>query len=92
MRHVGTRWLTENRSWEARGYTVFDWTSRYRPPRKALHHVEVFVSVENLFDADYREAQFLTESRLASEGGPVEDLHFSPGPPRTFLVGVTVYF
>ena len=92
MRHLGTRWLTENRSWEARGYTIFDWTSRFRPRRKAWHNLEVFVSLENVFDADYREAQFLTESRLATEASPVEDLHFTSGTPRTVMAGVTVHF
>jgi outer membrane receptor protein involved in Fe transport len=92
MRHLGTRWLTENRSWEARGSTVFDWTARYRPQSEPLRHVEFFASVENLFNSHPREAQFLTETQLAAEPASVEDLHFVPGNPRTFLVGVTVYF
>ncbi len=92
MRHLGTRWLTEDRSWQARGYTVFDWTSRFRPPQPGWHHVEAFLSFENLFDADYREAQFLTESRLPGETDPVSDLHFTSGSPRTFLAGLTLYF
>jgi hypothetical protein len=92
LRHVGTRWLVEDRSWEARGYTIFDWTTRFRPKQQHLHHLEAFFSLENVFDTDYREAQFLTETKLAGETDPVTDVHFSPGNPRTFLVGLTVYF
>jgi outer membrane receptor protein involved in Fe transport len=92
LRHLGTRWLTENRSWEAQGFTLCDWTTRYRMRRSRFDRVELFLSVENLLDADYREAQFLTETQLAGEAGPVEDLHFAAGNPRTFLAGVTVYF
>jgi outer membrane receptor protein involved in Fe transport len=91
-RHLGTRWLVENRRWEAQGSTIVDWTARYRPAPEPLHGMELFISIENLLDADHREAQFLTESQLAGEPGPVEDLHFSAGQPRTFLAGITVYF
>ncbi len=91
LRHVGMRWLVEDRSWEAQGYTVVDWTSRYRFKHQ-LKNPEVFAGVENLFDIDYREAQFLTETRLSSEADPVTDVTFSPGTPRTFLAGLTLYF
>jgi len=87
MRSLGTRWAVEDRSWKARGYTIFDWTNKYRCKR-----VEVFFSVENLFNARYREAQFLNESQLPGETGPVTDIHFTPGNPRTFLIGGAVYF
>jgi outer membrane receptor protein involved in Fe transport len=92
MRHVGTRWLVEDRSWEARGATVFDWTTRFRSNKGHFRHLEIFFSVENVFDVDYREAQFLTETQLVGEPDPVTDVHFTPGKPRTFLAGVKAYF
>lgn len=87
MRSLGTRWAVEDRRWKARGYNIVDWTNKYR-----FKHVEVFLSMENLFNAHYREAQFLNESRLSREAEPVTDIHFTPGNPRTFLIGGAVYF
>ena len=92
MRSLGTRWAVEDRSWKARGYTIFDWTTKYRPVEQLWHHLELFCSVENLFNAHYREAQLLEETQLPGEIAPVTDIHFTPGNPRTFLIGGTVYF
>lgn len=87
MRYLGDRPAIEDRSATAKGYTVFDWTTRYR-----YKQVAAFVSIENLFNAQWREAQFFFESQLRTEAAPVGDIHFTPGVPRTFLLGVSVYF
>jgi hypothetical protein len=39
------------------------------------------VIVENLFDTEWNETQFATESRLLNEPPPVEEIHFTPGTP-----------
>ncbi len=39
------------------------------------------VIVENLFDIEWNETQFATESRLFDEPQPVEEIHFTPGTP-----------
>ena len=70
---------------------MMDWTTKYRPSGKKRHHLELFCSVENLLNARYREAQCLNESRLPGEPAAVTDIHCTPGNPRTFLIGGTVY-
>jgi outer membrane cobalamin receptor len=87
MRYLGDRPANEDRSATAKGYTVFDWTTRYRYRQAA-----VFASIENLFDTQWREAQFFYSSQLRNEPAPVNDIHFTPGVPRTFLLGVSYYF
>jgi hypothetical protein len=88
MRHVGDRPANEDRTAFAEGYTVFDFVTRYR-----WKFAEAFFSIENLFDTDYRETQFFFTSRLPGEPpGGVDDLHFVPGNPRTFLGGLAFYF
>jgi hypothetical protein len=44
--------------------------------------------VDNLFNAQWNEAQFATTSRLRGEAGPVTELHYTPGAPRRFSAGV----
>ncbi|HEX3178941.1 MAG TPA: TonB-dependent receptor plug domain-containing protein [Methylomirabilota bacterium] len=88
MRHLGDRWADEARHHTARGYTLFNWTGRYR-----YRNLEAFLSIENLANTEWREAQFLFTSRLPGEpAGGVEDVHFTPGTPRSFLGGVAFHF
>jgi hypothetical protein len=54
--------------------------------------VGVFAAIDNLFDVRWNEAQFATESRLRGESASVTELHFTPGAPRAFRVGVEVAF
>lgn len=51
-----------------------------------------FATVENLFDIEWNEAQFDTESRLASESEPISEIHFTPGNPRNIQVGISYQF
>jgi hypothetical protein len=46
--------------------------------------------VENLFDTEWNETQFATESRLSFESTPVEEIHFTPGAPF-FIKGTVQY-
>ena len=87
MRYLGDRPAIEDRSATAKGYTLFDWTTRYR-----YKQIAAFVSIENLFNAQWREAQFFFQSQLRTEAAPVGDIHFTPGVPRTFLLGASLYF
>lgn len=94
MRHFGSRPGIEDRSVTLQGYTVFDWTTRYRIEKKTgpVRAWELFLSIENLFDRDYREAQFVSETQLTGESDPVQDITFAPGWPRTVLGGVRAEF
>jgi len=88
MRYLGDRFADEDRHQTARGYTLLNWTGRYR-----YRNLEAFLSVENLADVHWREAQFAFTSRLPGEpAGGVNDVHFTPGAPRSFLGGLAVHF
>ena len=60
--------------------------------RKLSADWDALVSLENVFDADYREAQTFFPSRLAEETMPVGDIHFTPGNPRAIRVGFEYRF
>jgi len=88
MRFLGDRYADEGRHQTARGYLLVDFTARYR-----YRWLEAFVSIENVGNTDYREAQFFFTSRLAGEpAGGVPDIHYTPGNPRTVLGGLAVRF
>lgn len=88
MRYLGNRFADPDRHHTARGYTLFNWTGRYR-----YKDVEAFLSIENLTNTHWREAQFFFTSRLPGEpAGGVPDIHFTPGTPRSFLGGLAVHF
>ncbi len=88
MRHIGDRWADDLRQQTARGYTLFNWTGRYRHK-----NVEAFLSIENLTNTDWREAQFFFTSRLRGEpASGVDDIHFTPGTPRSFFGGIALHF
>lgn len=50
------------------------------------------VSVQNLFNTQWKETQFATESRLKDESEPVEEIHFTPGEPFSAKLGLTLFF
>nr|WP_293303321.1 TonB-dependent receptor plug domain-containing protein [Allomuricauda sp.] len=75
-RYVDDRPANEDNSIVADGYFVTDATLNY-----GLNNWTFSVIVENLFDTQWNETQFATESRLFSEPSPVEEIHFTPGMP-----------
>jgi len=75
-RLIMDRPANEDNSIIAEGYFIFDANVSYR-----LNNITFGISVENLFDSDWNEAQFATESRLRDEAESVEELHFTPGTP-----------
>jgi len=88
MRYLGDRPADPARAQTARGYTLFNWTTRYR-----YKNLEAFLSIENLVDTEYREGQFFFVSRLPGEPAEgVPDIHFTPGAPRSFLGGLAIHF
>jgi len=88
MRYLGDRYADEDRHQTARGYLLFDLTARYR-----YKWLEAFLSLENLTNTEYREAQFFFNSRLAGEPtGGVPDIHYTPGNPLTVFGGLAVRF
>ena len=88
MRYLGDRYADEDRHQTARGYMIFDWTARYR-----YKWLEAFVSIENLTNTEYREAQFFFTSRLPGEPATgVPDIHYTPGNPISVMGGLALRF
>lgn len=82
-RYVGDRPANEDGSIVAKGYFVTDALVSY-----SNHKYTLGVTIQNLFNTRWKETQFATESRLANEAEPVEEIHFTPGTPfnaRVFL-------
>ncbi len=87
FRYIQDRPANEDNSVVALGYTVFDLNLNYTHKR-----FELSLMVENLFDTEWNEAQFDTESRLFDEPQPVSELHFTPGYPFFIRAGLSVFF
>ena len=85
--HIGHRPANESGSVTADGYTLFNVFASY-----PVGPVKLSVVVENVFDIEWNEAQFDTESRLLNEASPVSELHFTPGHPRVIRLGVSYRF
>jgi outer membrane receptor protein involved in Fe transport len=92
LQHLADRPATEDESLTAEGFTVVDLGLGYR-----WRNLELEVNVANLFNVEWREAQFANESRLRGEPAPdpddpASDIHFVPGTPFQAQGGVRVYF
>jgi outer membrane receptor protein involved in Fe transport len=87
VRHVGDRPASEDETLTAEGFTVLDARLGQR-----LGPFELAIDVQNLLDADWREAQFAGASRLRGETAPVDDIHFVPGWPIHVRATVSAYF
>ena len=88
-RYIKSRPANENNSIIAKGYFLMDASVNY-----TKSHYEIGIAFENIFDIDWNEAQFATESRLRSEppGSSVEELNFTPGIPFFARVKLAVFF
>ena len=72
LRYLDSRPATEDNSIVAEGYTVVDGSVGYQ-----WGQFDIGVQIQNLFDVDWDETQFATESRLQNEAAPVEEIHFT---------------
>ena len=84
-RYLKSRPANEDNSIVARGYFISDFNVNYQ-----YKNINFGVSIENLFDSEWNETQFATESRLQSETNSVEEIHFTPGTPF-FIKGKISY-
>jgi outer membrane receptor protein involved in Fe transport len=87
-RFMGDRAANEDNSVIAEGYFVSDLSLNY----KVSKDFEVGVVVNNLFNTEWNETQFLTESQLQSESQSVEEIHFTPGTPFFAKIKLTYTF
>lgn len=87
LRYLGDRPATEDGRIMAEDFTVVDLNLDYD-----LGAFTLGLIVENLFDTEWKETQFATESRLQGESSPVEELHFTPGTPFAVRARLTARF
>ena len=86
-RYVDARPANEDNSIVAEGYFVSDANLNYN-----INNWTFGLIVENLFDTEWNETQFATESRLFNETNSVEEIHFTPGTPFYLRGKVSVKF
>lgn len=84
-RWIADRPANEDNSIVAEGYFITDLNANYE-----LKRVSFGFSIENLFNQEWNETQFATESRLQFEPVSVEEIHFTPGTP-IFIKGNISY-
>lgn len=85
FRYLKSRPANEDNSIVAKGYFINDLNINYD-----FKNLILAISVENLFDIDWNETQFATESKLKNETQSVNELHLTPGTPF-FLKAKMVY-
>lgn len=86
-RFLDDRAANEDYSVTAKGYFLLDAVVNY-----SIGAFDFGLSVENVLDTEWREAQFETESRLRSEANSVSEIHFTPGTPFQARLLVAVKF
>ena len=84
-RYLKNRPANEDNYIVAKGYFVSDLNLNYQYKK-----INFGVSVENIFNTEWNETQFATESRLQNELESVEEIHFTPGTPF-FMKGKITY-
>ncbi|MDB4958882.1 MAG: putative TonB-dependent receptor [Myxococcales bacterium] len=62
----------------AEGYFIFDLIAGHR-----IGKLDLNLTLNNLLDSDWREAQFADSSRVTPTADVVEQMHFTPGLPLT---------
>jgi outer membrane receptor protein involved in Fe transport len=87
-RYLGDRAAIEDNSVIAEGYFVTDLNLNYQLSKS----LNIGVIVQNLFNTEWNETQFLTESRLQNEAQSVEEIHFTPGTPFFAKIKATYSF
>ncbi|MFV8442330.1 TonB-dependent receptor [Flavobacterium sp. LB2P44] len=84
-RYLKSRPANEDNSIVAKGYFVSDLNVNYQ-----YKNVNFGIAVENIFNTEWNETQFATESRLQNETESVEEIHLTPGTPF-FMKGKITY-
>jgi len=87
FRHLADRPANEDNSVTADGYLLLDAVAGWK-----YKNMEVGLSVQNLTNVEWKEAQFDTESRLRNEIEPVSEIHYTPGTPFFLKAAVTFRF
>ncbi|MFK7921242.1 MAG: TonB-dependent receptor [Bacteroidia bacterium] len=75
-RYLGDRPANEDYSLTADGYLLLDAVIRY-----SIGKISCSLTLENILNTEWKEAQFETTSRLANEPEAVSEIHYTPGTP-----------
>ncbi len=86
-RYLGERPLIEDESVIAQDYFIVDAVVNYTTSKYKMG-----LSMENLFNREWREAVFYDSSQLQGETQPVDDIHFTPGTPFLAKLSFTYFF
>jgi TonB dependent receptor/CarboxypepD_reg-like domain/TonB-dependent Receptor Plug Domain len=86
-RYLADRPANEDNSLKAEGYFLMDAVLKYTQTR-----YEFGLSIENIWNTPWKEAQFDTESRLQSEAEPVSEIHFTPGSSFFVKASLSYFF
>jgi len=86
-RFIGDRPANEDNSVIAEGYFLLDAVASYNWKK-----LEFSVSMENILNRYWKEAQFDTESRLQFEPASISEIHYTPGTQRFLKLGVGFNF
>jgi outer membrane receptor protein involved in Fe transport len=81
-RGIADRPGNDDNTLTAKGYLIFDLIAGVKPTKK----LDLDLTVNNLFDQDWREAQFADTSAVTPTSMPVEQMHFTPGIPLTATI------
>lgn len=84
-RYIKDRPANEDNTLTADGYFILDINASY-----SIGKLTVGLNIENVFDTEWNQAQFATESQLATESSSTEEIHFTPGVP-IFVQGQLSY-
>jgi outer membrane receptor protein involved in Fe transport len=86
-RYMKDRPANEDNSVVAKGYFVNDLTLAY-----TFRNWELSLQGQNIFDVQWNEAQFDTETRLKDEAESVSEICFTPGNPFFLKAGIKLSF
>ncbi len=86
-RYMHNRAANEDYSLTAAGYFITDLTANYTKKK-----FELGISIENLFNQSWNEAQFAYVSRLKYETAPVDEVSFTPGIPFSARLKFSIFF
>ncbi|MFT5777955.1 MAG: hypothetical protein ACI837_000903 [Crocinitomicaceae bacterium] len=87
VQYMGDRPADETNSTLAEGYCLNNVKLTYK--RKMW---QAQLQVNNIFNVDWNETQFLTESRLQNEVQSTEEIHFTPGAPISAELSLSIFF
>jgi hypothetical protein len=86
-RGIGDRPGNDDGSLTARGYLIFDLMAG-----RTFGKLDLNLTVNNLFNTEWREAQFADESAVMPGAPTVEQMHFTPGIPISATVTAAYRF